>query len=631
MDHHHHEHEHHDHQRLTVLRIDFTIAGLIALHFLPLQGLWQLATYGALYLFIGGDVIGRAIHGIFHGRAFTETFLMTIATIGAFALAIFTQSGDYFEAVAVMLFYQIGEFFEHKAVEKSRASITKIMDIRPDIAHVEQDNDLITLHPEKVKVGSIIRVFPGEKVPLDGIVEEGISSINTMALTGESMPRDVQPGEAVLSGCVNLHGLLRIKTTENFGTSTVSRILEMAEHAARHKAPTEHLVRRFARVYTPIVCLLALCVALLPPFVSLLFTGVFPFNVWLYRALTFLVISCPCALVIGVPLAFFAGIGAAGRSGILVKGAHALEKLAQVRHALLDKTGTITRGVFEVTRIYRAIPDIDLLFLAAHAESASTHPIGRALQKAYSGEIQQNRVSDIQEISGKGILARVDGKTVLIGNAAWIQENSITPAVPDENGTIVHIAMNGTYAGWICVADLPRPNAGQAIRALKETGVKEIIMLTGDRAQAALPLAEQLQLDGCAAELLPGDKVRQLEQVLAKKAAGEQVLFAGDGINDAPVLTRADIGVAMGGAGSDAAMEAADVVLMYDDLMQLPRAIRIARQTMAIVRQNIAFSLAVKFLCLLLGAIGLVNMGLAVFADVGVMILAVLNAIRPRK
>lgn len=628
---HHHDHEHPAHHpRMTILRIALTAAGLIALHFLRLPDAWQLAAYAALYIFIGGDVVKKAVHGVLHGHALTETFLMTIATLGAFALAIFTGSGDYFEAIAVMLFYQIGEFFEHRAVEKSRASIVKLMDIRPDTAHMEQEGAIQTLHPEKVPTGSIIQVLPGEKVPLDGVVEEGVSALNTMALTGESMPRDVQPGEKVLSGSVNLHGLLRIRTTENFGTSTVSRILEMAEHAAENKAKTENLVRRFAKVYTPVVCLLALCIALLPPLFFLLFTGAFPFTVWLYRALTFLVISCPCALVIGVPLAFFAGIGAAGRSGVLIKGANALENLAHVRYALLDKTGTLTRGVFEVTKVQPCQPGEDLLFLAAHAECASTHPISRALQKAYPGMLRRDIVTDITEISGKGISAQVEGRPVLIGNAAWMQENGISPKSTNESGTIVHLAVDGAYAGWICVADQPRQNAAAAIRALKNMGVKETIMLTGDRREAARPLADALQLDGCAANLLPADKVQQLEQVLAKKTPGEQVLFAGDGINDAPVLTRADIGVAMGGAGSDAAMEAADMVLMEDDLMQLPRAIRIARKTMAIVRQNIIFSLAVKFIFLLLSALGLTHMGAAIFADVGVMILAVLNAIRPR-
>lgn len=628
MDHHHHEHAHHGNNRLTVIRILLTAAGLAILQLFHPGEPWCLMAHLILYAFIGGDVVKRAVRGLIHGPVFTEVFLMSIATLGAFALAVFTGSGDYFEAIAVMLFYQIGEFFEHRAVEKSRASIKGLMDIRPDTAHLERGDDLLTLHPEQVPVGSIIRVLPGEKVPLDGVVEEGVSSLNTMALTGESMPRDVQAGDRVLSGCVNLHGLLRIRTTENFGESTVSRILEMAEHAAEHKARTENLVRRFARVYTPVVCLLALCVALLPPLVSLLVSGVFPFTVWLYRALTFLVISCPCALVIGVPLAFFAGIGAAGRAGVLVKGADALEALAQVRYAMLDKTGTLTKGIFEVTGVQPVNPEDDLLFLAAHAECASTHPVGRALQKAYPGTIQPNRVSDITEIGGKGISARVDGRTVFIGNAAWMQENGVCPAEPQEKGTIVHLAVEKRYAGWICVADQPRQNAAPAVRALKEMGVKEIVMLTGDCPEAALPVAQQLQLDGCAAGLLPGGKVAELERVLAKKAPSEKVLFVGDGINDAPVLTRADIGVAMGGAGSDAAMEAADVVLMEDDLMQLPRAVCIARKTMGIVRQNIAFSLGVKFLCLVMGALGLVHMGTAIFADVGVMILAVLNAIR---
>lgn len=629
---HHHDHAHSAlHQRLTILRLLLTAGGVIALHFLRLPAAWRPAAYAALYLFIGGDVVKKAIRGVWHRRALTETFLMTIATLGAFALAVFTGSGDYFEAVAVMLFYQTGEFFEHMAVEKSRASIARLMDIRPDTARLEQEGALVTLHPEKVAIGSIIQVLPGEKVPLDGIVEEGASALDTMALTGESMPRDVQKGDEVLSGCVNLQGLLRIRTTENFGRSTVSRILEMAEHAAGNKAKTENLVRRFARVYTPAVCLAALGVALLPPFVSLLFTGSFPFADWLYRALTFLVISCPCALVIGVPLAFFAGIGAAGRCGVLVKGANTLENLARVRYVLLDKTGTLTKGMFEVTKVHPVNPDDDLLFLAAHAECASTHPISRALQKAYAGKTRRDRVTDMTEISGKGVSARVDGRPVLIGNAAWMLENGVCPENPEESGTIVHLAAAGAYAGWICVADRPRQNAAAAVRALKDMGVKQVLMLTGDREEAARPLADALKLDGYAANLLPGDKVEQLEKVLAEKSPGEQVLFAGDGINDAPVLTRADVGAAMGGAGSDAAMEAADAVLMEDDLMHLPRAIRIARKTMAIVRQNIIFSLAVKFLFLLLGALGLVQMGAAVFADVGVMILAVLNAIRPRR
>lgn len=630
MEHHHeHEHEHgHAHQKRMIARILITSAALIALHFIRPEGIVRLAAYGLLYVFIGGEIVLKALRSIANGRIFTETFLMTIATIGAFVLAILTGSGDYFEAIAVMLFYQTGEFFEHWAVDRSRRNIRKLMDIRPDFAHLEQDGGRITVSPAQVPAGSIIQVQPGEKIPLDGVIVEGESALNTMALTGESMPRDVHAGDDVLSGCINLQGLLRIRTACDFHDSTVSRILEMVEHAAENKAPTEHLVRRFARVYTPLVCGLALAVALVPPLVVLCLNGTFPFLQWLYRALTFLVISCPCALVIGVPLSFFAGIGGASRAGILIKGSDALEKMVRVRSVLMDKTGTLTRGQFEVTQVHSLLPDGDLLEMAALAECASSHPISRSLLAAYGRNIDRSRVEDIQEISGKGISARVDSHAVLAGNAAWMQQNGIHPADPSPEGTLVHLAVDGAYAGFIRITDQPRENAAEALHALKAAGVRETIMLTGDREQAARPLANALSLDGCFADLLPGGKVQALENVLQQKQENEQVIFVGDGINDAPVLARADIGVAMGGAGSDAAMEAADVVLMEDDLMQLPLALGIARKTMGIVKQNIFFSLGVKFLFLLLSALGLVNMGAAIFADVGVMVLAVLNAIR---
>ncbi len=628
MEHHHHHH-HHENHRAMVLRIGATAAGLVLLHFLPLQGIGRLMAYGMLYGLIGFDIVKKAAVSVVKGKVFTETFLMTVATLGAFALAIGTGSGDYFEAIAVMLFYQTGELFEHFAVDKSRRNISELMDIRPDLAHLETAEGIARVHPGQVERGSIIQVKPGEKIPLDGVVEEGVSSLNTMALTGESMPRDVHKGDAVISGSVNLQGLLRIRTTASFGDSTVSRILELVENAARNKSATENRMRRFAKVYTPLVCCLALAVALVPPLVTLVVQGTFPFTLWLYRALTFLVISCPCALVIGVPLSFFAGIGGASRAGILVKGSGGLEKLARVKYVWMDKTGTLTKGHFAVSGIRaKGMPEGELVELAAHAECASTHPIGRSLQAAYGKEPDRSRVKEIREITGQGIAAQVDGKQVLAGNEKLMENNHIPFTPCTERGTKVYVAVDGVFTGCILIADSLKENARAAVMQMKQLGVKETGMLTGDEPAEARRMAELSGVDQVHAGLLPQDKVRLLKNALAKKQKDEQVMFVGDGINDAPVLAMADIGAAMGGIGSDAAIEAADVVLMEDDPLQLPRAIRIARRTMGIVKQNILFSLAVKFLFLLLSTLGLVQMSAAIFADVGVMVLAVLNAIR---
>lgn len=623
-------HVHHPaHHRHSILRILITLAGLILLPFFPLGPGAKLAAYLAFYLLIGGDILKKAAQGMAQGRIFSETFLMSLATLGAFALALLTRSGDYLEAVAVMLLYQIGELLEHWAVDKSRKNIAGLMDIRPDQAHMEQNGQLIPLHPAKVAVGSIIQVRPGEKVPLDGVVEDGISALNTMALTGESMPRDVQPGDEVLSGSVNMQGLLRIRTTQTFARSTVSVVLEKMEQAAENKARTEHFIRRFAKGYTPLVCILALALAVLPPLFHLIANGTFPFAPYLYRALTFLVISCPCALVIGVPLTFFAGMGGASRAGILVKGAQAMENMARVQAVLMDKTGTLTKGQFAVTALYpHGLPEKDLLSLAAHAECASSHPIARSLRQAFGGEICPDCVQDIREMGGRGVYARVNGRAVLAGNERLMQEQRISFPPCEEIGTKVYVAVDGRFAGCIVIADETKPQAGRAIRELNALGVREIWMLTGDEPRAAQKVAADVGLDRVQARLLPQHKMLAVEQVMNTMPENGQVMFVGDGINDAPALARADIGVAMGGLGSDAAMEAADVVLMDDDPLQIPRAIRIAKRTMGIVKQNIAFSLAVKFLFLLLSAFGIVQMGAAVFADVGVMVLVVLNAIR---
>lgn len=626
-------HEHHHHNRLgALLRIVCTAAGLVLIPLWMKEGLLRFAAYGALYLLIGGDVVKKAAVGLLKGRLLNETFLMTVATLGAFVLALLTKSGDYFEAVAVMLFYQVGEMFEHWAAEKSRKNIGSLMDIRPDCAHLEEDTGVRDVHPGQVMPGAVIRVYPGEKVPLDGVVEAGESSVNTMALTGESMPRDVQPGDTVLSGSVNLQGALRIRTTKTFGASTVSKILELVEHAAENKAPAERLISRFARMYTPVVCGLALALAVVPPVVTGCISGSFPFLLWLERALVFLVISCPCALVIGVPLAFFAGMGGAGKAGVLVKGSHALEKMARIGYVLMDKTGTLTQGQFSVSHVESAsLPAEELLETAALAESATFHPIGRCLMKVCGKEDAPGWVSDVREWAGRGVEAAVDGKRVLVGNERLMEENGIDWKKPSAEGTVVHVAAEGVYAGHIILNDLVKPGAEAALLDMKKLGVREIHLLTGDRLQAAQEAARGLPVEEVHASLLPQQKVEILQEVQRRKEKQELVMFVGDGINDAPVLSCADIGVAMGGAGSDAAMEAADAVLMDEDLAKLPRAMGIAKKTVGIVKQNIAFSLGVKFICLLMGALGYLNMSAAVFADVGVMVLAVLNAVRALK
>ncbi len=619
-------------QKKALARILITIALLILCGFLSPEGLLRLAAYLGIYLIIGGNILLKAFRSICRGRVFTEAFLMSVATIGAFLLAILTKSGDYFEAIAVMLFFQIGELFESWAVGKSRRNISQLMDIRPDTVHLETEKGLETMPSEEIAVGSILQVHPGERVPIDGEVVEGVSSLNTAALTGESLPRDVQPGDLVQSGTVNLSGLLRIRTTVPFSDSTASRVLALVENATARKSRSEHFIARFARVYTPLVCWLALALAIIPPFLSLLFTGTADFLSWLYRALTFLVISCPCALVISVPLTFFAAIGGASRAGVLIKGSNYLEALAKAGCVAFDKTGTLTQGVFKVQAVHPVgISGEDLLKYAAHAECSSFHPIARSLQTAYGQEICRADVQNIREESGYGVFATVHGKKVAVGNGRLMETMGLTPIVSRETGTVCHVAVDGRYAGYIVIADEIKPTSKAAIEQLHRMNVENTVLLTGDRPENAQAVAHALGIDRIKAGLLPEDKVKQMEKLLQEKKNGETVLFVGDGINDAPVLTRADVGIAMGGVGSDAAIEAADVVLMQDDPLQIPKAIRMARRCMAIVYQNIVFSLAVKLLCLLLGALGIAHMALAIFADVGVMVLAVLNATRALK
>ena len=615
-------------QKKMLARILIAAAMVAGLQLIPVTGVVELALYLAAYLVIGYDILKKAGRGILNRRVCDENFLMAIATLGAFVLAICTQSGDYLEGVAVMLFYQVGELFQSYAVGKSRKSIRALMDIRPDYANVEQGGCLTQVDPEQVRVGSVILVQPGEKVPLDGVLMEGCGSLDTAALTGESMPRDVQPGDEILSGCISTSGVLKIRTTKEFGQSTVSRILELVENASSRKSRSEAFISRFARVYTPAVCLGAVALALLPPVICLLMGLPGAWTDWLYRALTFLVVSCPSALVISIPLSFFAGIGGASREGILVKGSNFLEALAQTKYVVFDKTGTLTRGVFEVTQIHSSMGKEKLLEYAALAECASSHPISMGLQKAYGKAIERSRVQDIREHSGHGVVARVDGHTVAVGNDKLLQKLQIPHPACHSLGTVAYVAVDGTYAGYIVISDIPKENAAKAIRQLKKAGVKRSVMLTGDAKPVAEQIAAELGVDEVYAQLLPGDKVAQLEKLLAGKKNREKVAFVGDGINDAPVLTRADIGIAMGVMGSDAAIEAADVVLMDDDPMQIGKAILISRKCIGIVKQNIVFALAVKFVCLALTAVGLANMWLAIFADVGVMILAVLNAIR---
>ena len=619
-------------QKKMLSRILITAVMLAALHFLPVAGWLRLALYLAAYGIIGYDILKKAGQGILNGRVFDENFLMAVATVGAFALAIYEKSGDYNEAIAVMLFYQIGELFQSYAVGKSRKSISALMDIRPDYANVERDGQLVQIDPDEVAVGTIIVVQPGEKVPLDGVVVSGSASLNTSALTGESLPRDVKEGDEIISGCIDMSGVLKIRTTKEFGESTVSKILDLVENASSRKSRSETFISRFARVYTPAVCAAAAVLGILFP-LGRLVLGMEPqWTDWIYRALTFLVVSCPCALVISIPLSFFAGIGGASREGILIKGSNYLEELSDAKCVVFDKTGTLTQGVFEVTAVHHNEMDKDkLLEYAALAECASSHPISKSLQKAYGRPIDRDRVTDIQEISGHGVEAVVDGHKVAAGNGKLMTRLGIPFNECHSVGTIIHMAVDGQYAGHIVISDVIKPHSKAAIAALKRAGVEKTVMLTGDAKRVADEVAAELGVDEVRSELLPGDKVAEVEKLLARKSGKARLAFVGDGINDAPVLTRADIGIAMGAMGSDAAIEAADVVLMDDDPMQIAKAIKISRKCIGIVHQNIVFSLVIKFGCLALVAIGAADMWAAIFADVGVMILAVLNAIRALK
>ena len=617
-------------QRRMLARILVAAVLLIALNLIPVQGWLRFALYLVPYLIIGYDILLKAGRGIRNGQIFDENFLMAVATIGAIALALYAGSGDYTEAIAVMLFYQVGEWFQSYAVGKSRRNISALMDIRPDYANVEREGRLERVDPDEVEVGTLIVVQPGEKVPLDGVVDQGSSTLNTSALTGESLPREVGQGDEIISGCINLTGVLRVRTTKPFGESTVSRILDLVENASSRKSRSEDFITRFARVYTPAVCGAALVLAVVPPLVGLAGLGLDgDWGTWIYRALTFLVASCPCALVISIPLSFFAGIGGASKAGVLVKGSNYLEALSQTRTVVFDKTGTLTQGVFEVNAIHHSsMEQAKLVEYAALAESASSHPISKSLQRAYGRPIDRSRVGEIQEISGNGVIAQVDGMEVAAGNEKLMKRLGVPFRPCHSVGTIIHMALNGAYAGHIVIADRVKPTAQQAIQELKKAGVRRTVMLTGDAQPVADQVAAQLGIDQVHAQLLPGDKVERVEALLQTEGEREKLAFVGDGINDAPVLSRADIGVAMGAMGSDAAIEAADVVLMDDDPRKIAQAIRISRKCLAIVYQNIVFAIGVKLACLLLVVPGVANMWLAIFADVGVMILAVLNAIR---
>ena len=619
-------------QKRMLVRILITAVMLVALKFIPIAGVWQLAAYLVAYLVIGYDILKKAGKGIANGRAFDENFLMALATLGAFFLAIWTKSGDYVEGIAVMLFYQIGELFQSYAVGKSRRNISALMDIRPDYANIEVDGQLRQVEPDEVAVGSIIVVQPGEKVPLDGVIVEGTASLNTSALTGESLPRDVKAGDEIISGCIDMSGVLKIRTTKAFGESTVSKILDLVENASSRKSRSEAFISRFAKIYTPAVCVAALLLGIAVPLIRMAVGTEANWVDWIYRALTFLVVSCPCALVISIPLSFFAGIGGASKEGILIKGSNYLEALSDAKVIVFDKTGTLTRGVFEVTVVHHnELEDEKILEYAALAECASSHPISKSLQKAYGKEIDRSRVTDIEEISGHGITAKVDGHAVAAGNSKLMTKLGIEYHDCHSVGTIIHIAIDGQYAGHIVISDVVKPHAKEAISRLKKSGVQKTVMLTGDAKRVADQVAAELNVDEVRSELLPGDKVAEVEKLLAAKGKNDKLAFVGDGINDAPVLTRADIGIAMGAMGSDAAIEAADVVLMDDDPLQIAKAIKISRKCIGIVKQNIVFSLVVKFACLALTAIGITDMWAAIFADVGVMILAVLNAIRALK
>ena len=613
-----------------LVRIILAAMLLVSLAFAPVTGPLRLALYLIPYLLVGYDILLKAAKGIRNGRIFDENFLMTVATLGAIAIALYDNTGDYTEAVAVMLFYQIGEWFQAYAVGKSRKNISDLMDIRPDYANIERSGKIEQVAPESVEVGTVIVVQPGEKVPIDGIVIRGETSLNTSALTGESLPKHVAPGENVTSGCINLTGVIYVRTTRLFGDSTVSQILELVENASSRKSQSEAFITRFARIYTPIVFFSALALALVPPLVRLFAMGAdAQWDDWIYRALVFLVISCPCALVISIPLSFFAGIGGASKEGILVKGSNYLEALSQTSTLVMDKTGTLTQGVFQVTAVHHnTIDENRLLELAALAESASSHPISKSLQKAYGKAIDRSRVTNIRELAGKGVVASVDEQEVAVGNEKLMTELGIEFIACRSIGTIVHIAVNGNYCGHIVIADQLKPNAIKAIDAVRKAGVNKVVMLTGDRKSVALAVASQLGIDEVRCELMPSDKVSAVEKLLAQRTGSGKLAFVGDGINDAPVLSRADIGIAMGAMGSDAAIEAADIVLMDDDPLKIAKGIKISRKCLRIVKENIWLAIGIKVLCLLLGAVGLANMWMAIFADVGVMILAILNAIR---
>ena len=616
-------------QKKMLLRIIIAAVMLAALYFLPVTGWLRLGLYLVTYLVIGYDILKKAGQGIANGRVFDENFLMAVATVGAFALAIYEKSGDYNEAIAVMLFYQVGELFQSYAVGKSRKNISALMDIRPDYANIEQDGKLVQVDPDEVAVGTVIVVQPGEKAPIDGVVVEGSSTLNTSALTGESLPRDVHEGDEIISGCINMTGVLKIRTTKAFGESTVSKILELVENSSSRKSRSEDFIAKFARIYTPVVCYSALALAVLPPVIRLVGGMDGQWEQWIYRALTFLVTSCPCALVVSIPLSFFAGIGGASHEGILIKGSNYLETLSQVRTVVFDKTGTLTRGVFEVTAVHHSDMDEQkLLEYAALAECASSHPISKSLQRAYGKAIDRSRVTDIQELSGHGVTAVVDGHPVAAGNSKLMEQLGIPYHDCHSVGTIIHMAVDGQYAGHIVISDVVKPHAKEAIEALHKAGVEKTVMLTGDAKKVADAVAAELGVDEVHSELLPGDKVDKVESLLAQQSGRAKLAFVGDGVNDAPVLGRADIGIAMGAMGSDAAIEAADIVLMDDEPLQIAKAIRISRKCIGIVYENIVFALAVKFACLVLVAIGLADMWAAIFADVGVMVLAVLNAIR---
>ena len=616
-------------QKKMLIRIAIAALLLGAVKLFKIGGWAGTALYAASYITIGYDILRKAFRGIINHQVFDENFLMAVATVGAIALAIYEKTGDFAEAVSVMLFYQIGELFQSYAVGKSRRNIAALMDIRPDYANIERDGRLEQVDPDQIPAGSVIVVQPGEKVPIDGQVIEGASSLDTAALTGESRPRDVKAGDDIISGCINLTGVLKVRTTKAFGESTVSKILELMESSSSHKSRSENFISRFARAYTPAVCYSALALAILPPVINLMMGMPGGWEIWVYRALTFLVISCPCALVISIPLSFFAGLGGASKEGVLIKGSNYLEALSQTSIVVFDKTGTLTRGVFEVSGIHHnTIPEEKLIELAALAECASSHPISKSLQKAYGKEIERDRVTGIQEISGSGVIARVDGAEVAAGNGKLMKRMGVDYMDCHSSGTIIHIAIDGKYAGHVVISDVEKPTSRAAIAELKKIGVKKTVMLTGDIGRVAEYMAKKLGVDQYRSDLLPADKVAEVEKLLAETGRKGKLAFVGDGINDAPVLSRADIGIAMGAMGSDAAIEAADIVLMDDDPMKISKAIKISRKCIGIVYQNIAFALGVKALCLILGALGIANMWAAIFADVGVMVLAVLNAIR---